>query len=71
MYHSTGHLTKKSDVCSFGVLLIELLTRKKPVSYKSAHGYSLAKHFVTLISEGKLYDILDLQSDQGRGRRSC
>ncbi|CAL4892995.1 unnamed protein product [Urochloa decumbens] len=61
MYHSTGHLTEKSDVYSFGVLLIELLTRKKPVSYRSAHGYSLPTHFVTLISEGKLFDILDPQ----------
>ncbi|CAL4907562.1 unnamed protein product [Urochloa decumbens] len=61
MYHSTGHLTKKSDVYSFGVLLIELLTRKKPISYRSTDGYGLAKHFVTLITEGKLFDILDPQ----------
>ncbi|CAL4900185.1 unnamed protein product [Urochloa decumbens] len=68
MYHSTGYLTEKSDVYSFGVLLIELLTRKKPVSYRSAHGYSLTKHFVTLISEGKLFDILDPQvSKEGDG----
>ncbi|CAL4900184.1 unnamed protein product [Urochloa decumbens] len=68
MYHSTGHLTEKSDVYSFGVLLIELLTRKKPVSYRSARGYSLTKHFVTLISEGKLFDILDPQvSKEGDG----
>ncbi|CAN6360453.1 unnamed protein product [Urochloa humidicola] len=68
MYQSTGHLTEKSDVYSFGVLLIELLTRKKPVSYRSAHGYSLTKHFVTLISEGKLFDILDPQvSKEGDG----
>ncbi|KAF8694505.1 hypothetical protein HU200_038251 [Digitaria exilis] len=61
MYHNTGHLTKKSDVYSFGVLLIELLTRKKPVSYKSRQGFSLAKHFVSLISEGNLAEILDPQ----------
>ncbi|CAN6328613.1 unnamed protein product [Urochloa humidicola] len=68
MYHSIGHLTEKSDVYSFGVLLIELLTRKKPVSYRSEHGYSLAKHFVTLISEGKLPNILDPQvTNEGDG----
>ncbi|CAL5094371.1 unnamed protein product [Urochloa decumbens] len=68
MYHSTGHLTEKSDVYSFGVLLIELLTRKKPGSYRSAHGYSLTKHFVALISEGKLFDIVDPQvSKEGDG----
>jgi len=30
MYYYTGRLTDKSDVFSFGVLLVELLTRKKP-----------------------------------------
>jgi hypothetical protein len=54
MYHSAGYLTEKSDVYSLSVLPVELLTRKKPVSYRSAHGYSLAKHFFTLILEGKL-----------------
>ncbi|CAL4977331.1 unnamed protein product [Urochloa decumbens] len=60
-YYSTGHLTEKSDVYSFGVILIELLTRKKPVSYRSAEGYGLVKHYVTLLSEGKLDHILDPQ----------
>ena len=51
------------------MLLIELLTKKKPVSYRSAYGYSLAKHFVTLISEGKLSDILDPQvTKKGMGK---
>jgi serine/threonine protein kinase len=31
MYYYTGRLTDKSDVFSFGVLLMELLTRKKPI----------------------------------------
>ena len=60
-YHSTGHLTEKSDVYSFCVILIELLTRKKPVSYGSSGGYGLVKHFTTLLSEHKLVDILDPQ----------
>ncbi|KAF8650819.1 hypothetical protein HU200_063725 [Digitaria exilis] len=61
MYNSTGHLTEKSDVYSFGVLLIELLTRKKPVSYRSSQGFVLVNHFVNLLSEGNLDEILDPQ----------
>nr|CAB3489978.1 unnamed protein product [Digitaria exilis] len=61
MYNSTGHLTEKSDVYSFGVLLIELLTRKKPVSYRSSQGFVLVSHFVNLLSEGNLDEILDPQ----------
>ncbi|WVZ88151.1 hypothetical protein U9M48_034699 [Paspalum notatum var. saurae] len=60
-YHRTGHLTEKSDVYSFVVLMIELLTRKKRVSYRSAQGHSLMHHFVTPLSEGKLNDMLDPQ----------
>ena len=61
MYNSTGHLTEKSDVYSFGVLLIELLTRKKPVSYRSSQGFVLVNHFVSLLSEGNLDEIVDPQ----------
>ncbi|KAF8701962.1 hypothetical protein HU200_033295 [Digitaria exilis] len=68
MYYSTRHLTEKSNVYSFGVVLIELLTRKKPVSYRSLEGYDLVNHFGTLLSEGKLADILDPQvSREGGG----
>ncbi|KAF8758098.1 hypothetical protein HU200_010763 [Digitaria exilis] len=45
MYHYTGRLTEKSDVFSFGVLLIELLTRKKPFVYRAEHGDNLVSHF--------------------------
>ncbi|CAL4992715.1 unnamed protein product [Urochloa decumbens] len=61
MYHSTGHLTEKSDVYSFGVLLIELLTRKKPASYRSSQGFVLVNHFLSLLSENNLDEILDPQ----------
>ncbi|CAL4992745.1 unnamed protein product [Urochloa decumbens] len=60
-YHTTGHLTDKSDVYSFGVLLIELLTRKKPTSYRSSQGFALVSHFVGLLSQGNLDQILDPQ----------
>ncbi|CAO2141975.1 unnamed protein product [Urochloa humidicola] len=68
MYNSTGHLTDKSDVYSFGVVLIELLTRKKPVSYRSPQGFVLVNHFVSLLSEGNLDEMLDPQvTKQGDG----
>lgn len=51
IYHSTAHLTEKSGAYSFGVILIELLTRKKPISLPP-QGYALVYHFVTIGAEG-------------------
>ncbi|KAF7099172.1 hypothetical protein CFC21_100844 [Triticum aestivum] len=66
MYFYTGRLTEKSDVYSYGVMLVELLTRKKPSSYLSSNGEGLVAHFVTLFEEGNLSDILDPQvTDEG------
>uniref|UniRef100_J3N048 Protein kinase domain-containing protein n=1 Tax=Oryza brachyantha TaxID=4533 RepID=J3N048_ORYBR len=61
MYYYTGRLTEKSDVFSFGVILIELLTRKKPYSYRSPKDDGLVAHFTTLLAEGNLDGILDPQ----------
>jgi serine/threonine protein kinase len=61
MYYYTGRLTDKSDVFSFGVLLVELLTQKKPYDYQSIDGGSLVSHFVSLLAEGKLDNIIDPQ----------
>ncbi|XP_062192234.1 wall-associated receptor kinase 5-like isoform X2 [Phragmites australis] len=61
MYYYGGRLTDKSDVFSFGVLLVELLTRKKPFFYRSEDGESLISHFASLLTEGKLIDIIDPQ----------
>ncbi|WVZ92300.1 hypothetical protein U9M48_038377 [Paspalum notatum var. saurae] len=61
MYYYTGRLTDKSDIFSFGVLLIELLTRKKPYVYRSVDNAGLVSHFVSLHTEGKLVDIIDAQ----------
>jgi len=61
-YYYTSRLTEKSDVYSFGVILAELLTRVKPVfSSHSSEGASLASHFVSLIRDNRLSDILDSQ----------
>ncbi|KAM3224122.1 hypothetical protein ACQJBY_057494 [Aegilops geniculata] len=63
MYYYTGRLTDKSDVFSFGVLLVELLTRKKPCMYRSGgeDGVGLVSHFVSLHAKGNLDEIIDPQ----------
>uniref|UniRef100_A0A0E0M4K5 Protein kinase domain-containing protein n=1 Tax=Oryza punctata TaxID=4537 RepID=A0A0E0M4K5_ORYPU len=67
MYYYTGRLTEKSDVFSFGVVLIELLTRKKPYAYRSSDDESLVAHFTTLLTQGNLGDILDPQVKEEGG----
>ncbi|CAL5013348.1 unnamed protein product [Urochloa decumbens] len=60
-YYYTRRLTEKSDVYSFGVVLVELLTRKKPTIDMSPDGISLVAHFIHLLSEDRLGEILDVQ----------
>jgi serine/threonine protein kinase len=61
MYYYTGRLTDKSDVFSYGVLLIELLTRKKPFAYRSDAGDGIVSYFVSLLAQGRLLEIMDPQ----------
>jgi serine/threonine protein kinase len=71
MYYYSGRLTDMSDVFSFGVLLIELLTRKKPCVYCSDDGIGLVSLFVTLLAEGNLSEIIDpqvIEEDHGEAR---
>ncbi|KAL6656489.1 hypothetical protein ACP70R_007315 [Stipagrostis hirtigluma subsp. patula] len=57
----TGRLTEKSDVYSFGVMLVELLTRKKPFPYFCSDDEGLVSHFVNLLDQGNLVQLLDPQ----------
>uniref|UniRef100_A0A0D9XZ97 Protein kinase domain-containing protein n=1 Tax=Leersia perrieri TaxID=77586 RepID=A0A0D9XZ97_9ORYZ len=67
MYYYTGRLTDKSDVFSFGVLLIEILTRKKPI-YRTDDGDSLVLHFASQLREEKFFEIIDHQvMEEGDG----
>uniref|UniRef100_A0A0E0EAL9 Protein kinase domain-containing protein n=1 Tax=Oryza meridionalis TaxID=40149 RepID=A0A0E0EAL9_9ORYZ len=61
-YMQTCQLTEKSDVYSFGVVLLELLTRKKAFNLEGLeHEKSLSMKFLSLMKEGKLVDIFDVQ----------
>ncbi|CAL5013356.1 unnamed protein product [Urochloa decumbens] len=60
-YYYTRRLTEKSDVYSYGVMLVELLTRKKPTTDMSQDDVSLVAHFIQLLSKDSLSEILDVQ----------
>ncbi|KAJ7004887.1 wall-associated receptor kinase-like 8 [Populus alba x Populus x berolinensis] len=61
-YFRTSQLTEKSDVYSFGVVLVELLSGKKPIFLThSLETMSLAEHFIELMEDGRLFDIIDAQ----------
>ncbi|KAL8509415.1 hypothetical protein ACS0TY_016572 [Phlomoides rotata] len=59
-YYQTSHFTEKSNVYSFGVVMVELLTGEKAISKaRDETGKSLAAHFLHSMEENNLSDILD------------
>ncbi|TYI55686.1 hypothetical protein E1A91_D11G158000v1 [Gossypium mustelinum] len=60
-YFQSSQFTEKSDVSSFGVVLVELLTGEKPIlSLKMAdESRSLATHFIASTEENRVLEIID------------
>ncbi|KAJ9550388.1 hypothetical protein OSB04_014433 [Centaurea solstitialis] len=59
-YYATGNLTRKSDVYAFGVVLLEVLCRKRAVDRSlDEEQWNLARWAQESIKEGKLKNIID------------
>lgn len=59
-YFHTSQLTEKSDVYSFGIVLAELLTGKKALSFdRPESDKNLAMYFSSVIKEDRILEIID------------
>ncbi|KAJ1689492.1 hypothetical protein LUZ63_013647 [Rhynchospora breviuscula] len=58
-YASTSQLTEKSDMFSFGVILLELITGKSPIIQGPQGGQHLTQFVQQRLSKGKIESIVD------------
>ena len=61
-YFRSSQFTEKSDVYSFSVVLVELLTGQKPIRLVDVEeNRSLAAYFLQVINENRLFEVLDAE----------
>ncbi|GAY63568.1 hypothetical protein CUMW_226630 [Citrus unshiu] len=61
-YFRSSQFTEKSDINSFGIVLVELLIGKKPIRLVDMEeNRSLASYFLEVINENRLFEVLDAQ----------
>ncbi|KAJ0693928.1 putative protein kinase RLK-Pelle-WAK family [Helianthus annuus] len=59
-YFQSSQFTEKSNVYSFGVVLVELLTGERPISLtRFGENRSLATHFMLAMEKGRVMSIFD------------
>jgi serine/threonine protein kinase len=65
-YFQSSQFTEKSDVYSFGVVMVELISGQKPIfSVSQTETRSLATHFIMLMEDNRLFDVLDARVKEG------
>ncbi|KAH6806583.1 G-type lectin S-receptor-like Serine/Threonine-kinase [Perilla frutescens var. frutescens] len=65
-YAIEGRFSEKSDVFSFGVVLLEIATGKRNISFDEEGSLSLLGHVWKLWNEGRVEDLIDTRISGGR-----